>query len=119
MKNTTKGVLGEQIAKNHLQKQGYLIIKQNYRAGKSEIDIIANDNDTIVFIEVKARSSNIYGTGLEAITQAKKSMLIQGAYAYISENNLFESKMRFDAIEVDLVNKKVTAHIKNAFIVDS
>lgn len=115
MNNTQKGALGESIAAEYLESKGMQILQRNYRAGKSEIDIIAYFAETIIFAEVKARTSDIFGIGAQAVTNRKQQMIIRGAQSYCMEHNLFDSRIRFDVIEVDLAAKCVTDHIENAF----
>ena len=119
MNNLKKGKEGEQIAENYLISNGYKIIAKNFRSGKSEIDIIAIHGGETVFIEVKSRESTKYGQGLEAVNKKKQNMIVQGAYAYLLQQNLFESAFRFDVIGVDLMLKKVYEHIKNAFVIEN
>lgn len=118
MNNVTKGVLGEQIAQKYLEDKGYSFITRNFRAGKSEIDLIMQDNETVVFTEVKARTTNRFGGGLYAVTDRKQCMIIQGAKSFCVQNNLFEKPMRFDVIEVDLTAGCVCKHVENAFLIE-
>ena len=117
--NTVKiGAYGEALAAEYLKALGYNIIKRNYRYRKSEIDIIAWESETLVFLEVKSRSSEKYGCGAEAVNARKQKMLVSGAYGFCSKNSLFECKMRFDVLEVDLTLNKVVRHIENAFFAE-
>lgn len=118
MNTVKRGACGEALAVEYLKALGYNIIKRNYRYGKSEIDIIAWEGETLVFLEVKSRSSEKYGCGAEAVDARKQKMLIAGAYGYCSENSLFESKMRFDVLEVDLTLNRAVRHIENAFFAE-
>lgn len=119
MNNIQKGRRGESIAESYLVNKGYTLIERNYRASRSEIDLIMKDGETIVFVEVKARACYDYGTGLEAITKRKIAMIISGAEAFCKEHSLFESSMRFDAIEVDLNKGMVINHIQSAFYAEA
>lgn len=102
-------VLGENAACQHLIKKGYKILERNFRKGYGEIDIIALDKKTLVFIEVKTRSTTLYGTPFEAISPYKLRLLIKGAefYRYILHPELPED-MRIDAIGVTVKNGTVT-----------
>ncbi len=111
MDNKKKGNFGEALAKEHLEKLGYNILEVQYLTPLGEIDIIAKDKETLVFIEVKYRESLEKGHPLEAITKAKQNKIIKTAYYYIVENNI-EANIRFDAIGI--LNKELT-HIENAF----
>ena len=120
--NRSFGTIGEEIAAKYLSENGYRIIKTNYRAGRiGEIDIIAADKDTLCFIEVKARSSTLYGTPAEAVTRSKQNSIIRLAKVYLSNTHSFDQNVRFDVIEI-LFNKNSSEksnvylnHIKNAF----
>lgn len=119
MNNTEKGRRGESIAESYLINKGYTLIARNYRAGKSEIDLIMKDGETTVFVEVKARAGYDYGSGLEAITKRKIAMIISGAEAFCKEHSLFESSIRFDAVEVDLKEGRAINHIQSAFCAEA
>jgi putative endonuclease len=107
-----KGKKGEDYAVKFLKKNGYQILERNYSAKTGEIDIIAEKDDAIIFIEVKTRSSDAYGAGFEAVTNAKQNKIIRTAQFYIMEKKL-EKLCRFDVISID--DKDVT-HIENAFM---
>jgi len=94
------GKEGEAIAIKFLQKRGYKIIKKNYRNRLGEIDIVAKDNQTICFIEVKLRKSMEMGMPLEAINKAKQKKISQVALLYVQENNLEDEDARFDAVSI-------------------
>lgn len=95
------GYLGERHAERYLNKLGMKTLERNYRAERAEIDLIMLDGDRIVFVEVKTRLSDEFGSGAEAITDAKQRSVIRCATAYIRENKLENSPMRFDAVEVN------------------
>ena len=102
---TTKqisGAKGEELAVSYLRKQGYKIIDRNFRSRVGEIDIIAIDKDTLVFIEVKARSSNEFGSPLDAITYWKMNSLIKTAQYYKLKNPRLPEAMRIDAVAITL-----------------
>ncbi len=117
MGNNTRtiGIIGEDIAKNYLLDNGYKILERNFRVKSGEIDIIAQLNQIIVFIEVKSRSSNRYGLPYEAVDYRKQQKIIKAAQNYINFKRLTNYQYRFDIIEVYLnINKKIN-HIQNAF----
>lgn len=101
-------VLGENAAAEFLKKKGYIILERNFRKGYGEIDIIAVKNSTLVFIEVKTRSSDKFGTPFEAISSWKLRSLIRGAnfYKYILHPELPED-LRIDAVGVIVKNQSV------------
>lgn len=109
------GEQGEALAQSFLTKLGYHILATNFRYEKSEIDIIAKENDTIVFVEVKTRSSMRFGLPEEAVTEKKQEKLMEGATFYLEENEI-KSSFRFDIIAIYLYNgQSEIFHIKDAF----
>lgn len=119
MNNKTMGKLGEEVAKEYLKKQGIRVIENNYRNKYGEIDIIAKEKDTIVFAEVKSRSSIKYGFPCEAVNILKQHKIKTIALYYIQNHGLKAPKMRFDVIEVYFDKDRNTVKdikiIKNAF----
>lgn len=109
-------ILGEDAACEYIQKKGYRILERNFRKGYGEIDIIAIINSTLVFIEVKTRSSNKYGTPFEAISPQKLSLLVRGAnfYKYVLHPDL-PDEMRVDAIGVIVWGNEILSieHLEN------
>jgi len=113
MTNISIGKNGEEIAKNYLLKQGFKIIETNRHISKlSEIDIIALDKDTLVFVEVKTRKTDICGSPMEAITKTKYNHIRQGLFIYLQENPKYK-KYRIDAISVILKPEVKIEHLKN------
>lgn len=104
------GRSGEEKAAKYLQKKGYAILERNYRCRFGEIDIIAADKNTLVFVEVKARSGSKYGMGYESVRPDKQAKLTKTAQHYMAEKG--ESLARFDVISID--DGEIT-HIENAF----
>ena len=113
MNNVSLGKNGEEIAKNHLIKKGYKILETNRRFSKfCEIDIIALDNNTLVFVEVKTRKTDFCGHPLEAITKTKYNHIKQGLFMYLQENPQYK-KYRIDAISILLKPEFKIEHLKN------
>ncbi len=113
MSNISVGKKGEEFAKAYLLKNGYKIIETNKRFSRfCEIDIIASDKNTLVFIEVKTRSSGACGSPLEAITRTKYQHIKQGLFLYLKENPQYK-KFRIDAISVILKPEFKIEHLKN------
>lgn len=110
--NYIKGKENEIIAKNFLKNKGYKIIECNYKNDIGEIDIIAKQKDVLVFVEVKYRTTNMYGLPREAVGKFKQQKIKQVATIYLQTNKLFDSKIRFDVIEI--LGDEIT-HIENAF----
>ncbi len=95
------GAAGEKEAAEFLQRNGYTILKTNYRVGRlGEIDIIANENEYICFIEVKTRRTSTFGTPGEAVTRAKQLKIRQIASIYLTNTRKMNTKVRFDVIEI-------------------
>jgi putative endonuclease len=99
--------LGEDKACECLEKHGFKILERNYRKTYGEIDVIAVEKDILCFIEVKTRTSNLFGSPLEAITPWKLRSLIKTAQYYkMTHHNLPES-LRIDAISVILNGQEI------------
>ncbi len=92
------GEKGEAIAVGQLKKEGYKIIETNYRTKLGEIDIIAKDKDTIVFVEVKARRSVHFGSPKWAVTPKKQKKISIVALYYLKSTNQSNAKARFDVV---------------------
>lgn len=113
--------LGEDKASEYLKKNGFKIIGRNFRKGYGEIDVIAIDSSnskekTLVFIEVKTRKSNSFGSPLEAITPWKLKSLIRAAQFYKLIHPNLPNNMRIDAVSVNLSSNNEVEnieHIKN------
>ena len=122
------GRLGEDIAADFLEKNGYRIVRRNQRIGKNELDIIAEDDDYIVFIEVKTRSclypeSGNFGIPARAVDEKKRGNTVKAATEYLAQNYV-NKQPRIDVIEVYLHEQKSefktptvlkVNHIRNAF----
>lgn len=100
--NQLSGILGENIAVQYLSGQGYTIIERNFKKRYGEIDIIALQNDTLVFVEVKTRKGNMFGEGVEAITCWKRQALIKSAQYYKLLHPHLPDYMRIDVISIAL-----------------
>jgi putative endonuclease len=120
MKKDSKdpGKLGEDLASVMLAEKGYKIIKRNFRFSHGEIDIVAKDGDTLVFVEVKTRRSDEYGTPESALTPAKQKQIIKIAKAYLYINDISDIQCRFDVIGIIMPYNSAPQinHIENAFI---
>ena len=113
MNNIEVGKKGEKLAQEYLVKNGYKIIDTNKRFSRfCEIDIIAQDKDTLVFCEVKTRKTNICGSPFEAITKNKYQNIKKGIFYYLQENPNFK-KFRIDAVSIILEPKLEIKHLKN------
>lgn len=99
-----KGIAGENLAAEYLAEKGYRILARNVRIGRGEIDILAEDGETLVFVEVKARHSGLYGEPEEAITARKEKQLRTIADIYIARNDI-DRPCRFDLIAIRFYGK--------------
>lgn len=117
MNNKKLGDYGEMIARQYLIGKGYNILMQNFRCKSGEIDIIAQIEDYIVFIEVKTRTTLAYGMPAEAVNRKKQIRYGKIASTYIRNNRLFDNSYRFDVVEIYMpsYNSYTINHIKNAF----
>ena len=106
---------GEKIAVEYLRKQKYKIICENYCSKLGQIDIIARDKDTIVFVEVKYRTSDWFGFPQESIVKKKQNQIAKSALCYIKKKKIAHNNLRFDVVSIcgNTVNL-----IKNAFLLD-
>lgn len=112
MNNRKEGILGELDAADYLKNAGYKILERNYKTKFGEADIIADDNKTLVFVEVKSRNSAEFGSPAEAVTIYKQRRYILLAKEYIVAKRLADRDIRFDVIEI--LSGKIN-HITNAF----
>lgn len=94
------GKWGEDVARRHLEKQGYSILATNYRCPYGEMDIIARDGDAVVFVEVKTRRDRTFGPPQESVTAAKREKLVEIAEAYLQENQGLPEDWRIDVIAI-------------------
>jgi putative endonuclease len=110
------GANSESDAARLLKKEGYKILEQNFRTKLGEIDIIARDRQTIVFVEVKARTSDRYGKAKWAVTPTKQKKLSIVALSYLKATRQQSAKARFDVVAVDTRGDATEVEIiKNAF----
>jgi putative endonuclease len=97
-----RGRTGEQIAASFLSDRGYRVLATNQRTPLGELDLVCRASSQIVVVEVKARSGDAYGSGLEAIGPRKTRRLQAAAMWWLSERGLFPCSVRFDAVVVAL-----------------
>src|SRR5437016_3546299 len=95
------GMSGENLACAELERRGYAILERRYRTKFGEIDIIARDGATVVFVEVKARLTPDFGGAAAAITAWKQQRIAQMAVDYLSRRRLHECPCRFDVVAID------------------
>ena len=115
-KHNETGILGEQLAVRFLKGKSYHILAQNWRYKRAEIDIIAKDGDTLVFVEVKTRTTDAFGTPDAFVTARKKQFMQTAANVYMEEIG-HDWAIRFDIVAV-LLHPTRTAevtHFEDAF----
>jgi putative endonuclease len=114
-KHNILGKKGEELATEFLLKLGYQIIATNWHERKFEMDIIAQDQNQLVFVEVKTRSTSYFGNPAEAVTPAKQKHLVDGANYYIEKHEI-DLECRFDVIAIiKNNNEQKIEHFKDAF----
>jgi putative endonuclease len=119
VKKNEVGKLGEDEAVRFLKKKGYDIIARNWRHKFGEIDIIALDRETVVFVEVRTKMTGDFGTPEESVTKTKMRQIVKAASNYIREKRLQGESIRFDFIGVIAdkdAGKPNINHIENAFL---
>jgi putative endonuclease len=110
------GKTGEDLACRELERRGYAIVARRYRRRGGEVDIIARDGPTLVFVEVKARGSRAYGDAAEAITPIKRRRIAALAVDYMMRHRLTDCPCRFDVVAIHLESgAPVVAVFQNAF----
>jgi putative endonuclease len=110
-----EGKKGEERALVALKKDGYRIIEKNYRNPLGEIDIIAEEDGYLVFVEVKKRNTPKFGSPLSAVDRNKKRHIIRSAMYYLKDNRCFDKKVRFDVVGIDGNGVQI---IKHAFMAE-
>jgi putative endonuclease len=115
--NRLLGDRGERAAARYLKRQGYRILARQSRSRIGEIDLIALDGQTVVFVEVKTRASQAAGHPAEAVTFAKRKQLTRTALAWLKRRNLLECSCRFDVVAITWQDghPPTIEHFKNAF----
>lgn len=110
--NLLLGRLGEKEAEKYLTSQNYRIIARNFRTRNGEIDLVAQENNSLVFVEVKTRKNNLFGLPEEAITPAKVRALIRSAQYYLLTRNQLSVSYRIDVVSIMLDENDEPEQIK-------
>jgi putative endonuclease len=110
--HNVSGQKAEEKAALFLQKKGYEILERNYRYKRSEIDIIARKENTLVFVEVKYRSKNSYGNPEASVDEKKETQVLSGAENYILDKD-WNGEIRFDIISI--LSDRSIEHFEDAF----
>jgi putative endonuclease len=110
------GKKSERLAAEYLKRKGYRIIETNYRCPVGEIDIIAREKGTLVFVEVKARRSSRFGSPKGAVTPAKQRKISMAALDYLKRSGQSDARARFDVVAIDTETGRFDIEVvKNAF----
>jgi putative endonuclease len=119
MQRQELGESGEDLAVEELERRGYAILARRYRTRHGEIDVVARDGETTVFVEVKTRTTAEFGAAAEAVTPWKQRRLVSMATDYLVRHRLMDRPCRFDVIAVDdgagESGRKVLTLYRNAF----
>ena len=111
-----QGAEGEDLAARFLEHRGMQIVERNYRYERGEIDLIADDGNALVFIEVKSRTSAVFGPPENAVDERKQEQLRMVAEGYLLERRIENRPCRFDVIAIERNGMNATVrHIPNAF----
>lgn len=114
-KHNELGELGEDLAVEELEKNGYEIVERNWRYKKAEIDIIARKNEVLAIVEVKTRSSDYFGDPQDFVNTKKIKMLVEAVNEYVNSKDL-DVEVRFDIIAIIINENKLTLeHLEDAF----
>jgi putative endonuclease len=111
---TAHGKEGEDFVCRELQKKGFLIIHRNVREKYSEIDIVARDKKTLVFIEVRTRANSTLGHPAETISLSKQNKIRRAAQAYLIKNKISNTEIRFDVATI-IWESELFEYFSNAF----
>lgn len=113
MNKREQGALFESYALEFLKSEGYIFCAKNYFTKFGEIDLIVRKGNLIVFVEVKQRTTDFFGTGEYAISYTKRKRMYRSAMEFISKNKLFNCDIRFDAVVFNNKNSKSCNWIKD------
>jgi putative endonuclease len=118
--NQNTGKLGERIAEKFLISRRFSILRKNFSTPFGEIDLIAKDGNFTVFVEVKTRTSDQFGSPISAITKAKQKHILKNCQFYLRKYGLYEKPCRIDVIGINLCKRgelKILNHLKNAIMI--
>ena len=116
MNKRAQGASGEDSAAAFLQRHGYRILQRNFRCRFAEIDIIAEQDRTICFIEVKSRSSDRAGSAAEAVNAAKQQRIARAAQVYLQQQGMADCPARFDVVAISAAGgRREISLIEDAF----
>ncbi len=116
--NTTReiGEEAESLGQRYLEKRGLILVDRNYHCRRGEIDLIMRDGNFLVFVEVRYRKNNIYGSAAESVTRKKQRRLLTAAECYLQNEKLYRNySCRFDVITISGQYNSEIEWIKDAF----
>ena len=113
--NIKRGKEGEQLTEDFLKEKGYVVLERNYRYKKSEIDLVVSQDNWLIFVEVKTRSSNAFGYPEDFVEKSQQEKIFEGALHYMDAKDWL-GNVRYDIVAVDLSTgiPEIT-HIEDAF----
>jgi putative endonuclease len=117
----SRGFLAETIAAETLQKKGFTILERNWTCQQGELDLIAQDHETIVIIEVKSRGSKAFGSPEDSITSVKGNRIVKAASTYLHKKGLLDCAWRIDVVAIEFDargNLERLTHYENAITGD-
>lgn len=110
------GELGERIAERWLRRNGWRIVQRRFRSGHRDIDLIVERDDTVAFVEVKARRGSRFGDPVEAVNWSKQKELARSASVWIDRHGRPSESYRFDVVGILVEGERVRVrHVPNAF----
>lgn len=111
------GRLGEDLAHRYLERQGFTVVARNYRppSGSGEIDLVAWDGDTLVFVEVKLRRSDEFGAPDRNVDREKQVQLLRAGRDYAHRAGICRDRVRFDLVSIVLARPPSVVHYRDAF----
>ena len=110
------GKSGEDLACRELERRGYAIIARRHRCRSGELDIVARDGPTLVFVEVKTRDSRAFGDAAEAVTWQKQRRIVRLASEYVMRHHLNDAPCRFDVVSIQFDDGRPVLEVfQNAF----
>jgi putative endonuclease len=124
----SRGQSGEEAAWAHLRRAGYALVERNYRSRYGEIDLVVEKDGVVVFVEVRSRKGNRFGTPFESVDRRKQLQIGRMANEYVARRRLADRRVRFDVVAVewqdagpgiddvdDVKDVKTIDHLENAF----
>lgn len=112
------GLLGERVAERWLEARGWRVLQRRYRSGHRDIDLIAQRDSLVAFVEVKARTGSEFGDPVEAVNWKKRNDLVRSASTWIDRHGRPGEVYRFDVIGVLVTGPRIRVrHVENAFLV--